>query len=88
MTLGPAPSDLPREARRDLWALVAVATCCAAIPLALIATSLATGGLASARPWLAATGVIVAAAALAVQLRGHRRGRVAAQDRSRRDPTG
>jgi hypothetical protein len=73
MTTGPA--DPRREAKRDLWALVAVAACCAAIPLALIATGVAAGGLVTARPWLVATGVIIAAAALAVHLNGHRRRR-------------
>jgi P-type Cu+ transporter len=51
--------------------LVAVTACCAAILLALVATSLTAGGLVAARPWLVVAAVILGAAALIV----HRTGR-------------
>jgi hypothetical protein len=73
VTAGAGGPELRREARRDVWALVAVAACCAAIPLALLATGLAAGGLATARPWLVAAAVVLAGAALAVQITVRRR---------------
>jgi hypothetical protein len=50
-----------------------VAACCAAIPLALLATGLAAGGLTAARPWLVAAAVIIGAVALVVHRAGRRR---------------
>jgi hypothetical protein len=70
MTPEPARPDLRREARRDLWALIAIAACCAAILLALVATGLGAGGLTAARPWLVAAAVILGAVAVIVHRTG------------------